>query len=236
MVGWHLYYGKTLRDGWTDLPDTFLGCWRLFACIVTGRQGFPSCRSSEPPALVSSWAGACGPHSDNPVKFEQSWCMSVWEGSAGDFWGCLRLVSHFLLKRHRRLVSLRCRGSGSGIETMTRSAGGQGLHLTPQWFRNFFIHHLIAHVMVFVFPSGSFPSWSLLCSLLFFALTLFGAQFNGSCWWVEGMGESALLIPALGKGQMAQQDFAVWHISDYVLHEELASWNWEIYTERVLWT
>lgn len=37
------------------------------------------------------------------------------------------------------------------------------------------------------------------------------------------MGESALLIPALGKGQMAQQDFAVWHISDYVLHEELAS-------------
>lgn len=37
------------------------------------------------------------------------------------------------------------------------------------------------------------------------------------------MDEPAPLVPALGKGQMAQQDFAVWHISDYELHEELAS-------------
>lgn len=36
------------------------------------------------------------------------------------------------------------------------------------------------------------------------------------------MGESAPLIPALEKGQMAQQDFAVWHFNDSVLHEELA--------------
>lgn len=37
------------------------------------------------------------------------------------------------------------------------------------------------------------------------------------------MGEPVPLIPALGKGQMPHQDFAVWHISDYMLHEELAS-------------
>lgn len=67
------------------------------------------------------------------------------------------------------------------------------------------------------------PSQSLLCSLLFLTLTLFGAQFNGSCWWVEGMGEPVPLTPALGKGQMAHQDFAVWHISDSMLHEELTS-------------
>lgn len=36
------------------------------------------------------------------------------------------------------------------------------------------------------------------------------------------MSETAPLIPALGKGQMAPQDFAVWHTSGYVLHEELA--------------
>lgn len=81
----------------------------------------------------------------------------------------------------------------------------------------------MAHVLVFAFPSGSFPSQSLFCSPLLLALTLFGTQFNGSCWWVEGRGESAPLIPALGKAQMEQQDFAVWHISGYVLHEELAS-------------
>lgn len=39
---------------------------------------------------------------------------------------------------------------------------------------------------------------------------------------MEGMGESAPLIPALGKGQMAQKDFVVWHFNDYMLHEELA--------------
>lgn len=52
VVGWHLWCGKALWDGWIDLPGSFLGCWRLVACTVTGRQGFPSYRSfSEPPAL-----------------------------------------------------------------------------------------------------------------------------------------------------------------------------------------
>lgn len=41
---------------------------------------------------------------------------------------------------------------------------------------------------------------------------------------MDGMGESAPLIPALEKGTNGTSGFCLfWHISDYMLYEELAS-------------
>lgn len=55
--------------------------------LALGLVGWEFPPSSEPPALVSSWARACGPHRDNQVKLEQSGCMPV----GGQCWWLLRL-------------------------------------------------------------------------------------------------------------------------------------------------
>lgn len=106
--------------------------------------------------------------------------MSAWEGSAGCLWCRLKPFSHFLLKRRSRLIRLCYPGGVFILWSATVSAWRcQDLLLTPQWLRNFLICHLVARILVFAFPSGFSPPWSVFC-FQFLALVLFSLNFSPS--------------------------------------------------------